>query len=304
MAMSEKSKVKNDCITLMVIPHNAEKTYSLRLSRSLLASIIILWFASIGIASYVLTRHVDYDLTKRANIQLTEKNAYFIQKLASANEAFQRVAKMEEELRAMLKLKTKKALLEYTGEGGPTTADQAALMQALSSRSTLTQGEFDESLGYLNKAARMRLESYGELKKYVTTQRSLLASRPTLWPVRGWVTSRFGYRVSPFFEGTTFHQGLDIANEEGTSIKAPADGVIIFNGWQGSYGKLIVIDHGYGYSTRFGHQERTLVNIGQRVKRGQVIGFLGNTGRSTAPHLHYEVRLNGVPLNPIKFLKE
>lgn len=302
--MSDKKKAKNDSVTLMLIPHNAGKTYSLSLSKRLLVAGVLFWFATIGVASYVLTRHADYELTKRANIQLTEKNAYFVKNLSNANEAFQRVAKVEEELRAMLKMKSKKALLEYTGEGGPTTADQAALMQALNGRPTLTRGEFDESLGFLNKAARMRLASYGELKKYVATQRSLLASRPTLWPVRGWVTSRFGYRVSPFFEGTTFHQGLDVANEEGSSIKAPADGIVIFNGWQGSYGRLIVIDHGYGYSTRFGHLQRSLVNIGQRVKRSQVIGFLGNTGRSTAPHLHYEVRLNGVPLNPNKYLKD
>jgi murein DD-endopeptidase MepM/ murein hydrolase activator NlpD len=302
--MGEKGKGTNDCVTLMMIPHNAGKSYSLSISRRVFISLVVLWLATIGGASYILTRHIDYEITKRANIQLTEKNSYFVQKLSSASDAFQRVAKMEEELRAMLKMKTKKALLEYTGEGGPTTADQAALMQALSNRSTLTQGEIDESLGYLNKSAQIRLESYGELKKYVTNQRSLLASRPTTWPVRGWVTSRFGYRVSPFFEGTSFHQGLDIANEEGTSIKSPADGIVIFNGWQGSYGRLTVVDHGYGFSTRFGHLDRSLVNIGQRVKRGQVIGFMGNTGRSTAPHLHFEVRLNGVPVNPLKFLKD
>lgn len=302
--MGEKGKSRNESVTLMMIPHDAGKTYSLRLSRRVFVSLILLWLGTIGVASYILTRHINYELTKRANIQLTEKNSYFAQKLSSTNEAFQRVAKMEAELRVMLKMKTKKALLEYTGEGGPTTADQAALMRALSSRPALTMGEFDESLDYLNKSAQVRLESYRELKKYVTTQRSLLASRPTAWPIRGWITSRFGYRVSPFFEGTTFHQGIDVANEEGSSIKAPADGVVIFNGWQGSYGKLIVLDHGYGYSTRFGHLDRSLVNIGQRVKRGQVIGFLGNTGRSTAPHLHYEIRLNGVPLNPLKYLKD
>lgn len=302
--MSEKGKGINDNVTLMMIPHNAGKTYSVEISRKVAVSLAFLWLATIGVAAYVLTRHIDYEITKRANIQLTEKNAYFVQKLSTANDAFQRVAKMEEELRAMLKMKSKKALLEYTGEGGPTTADQAALMQALSNRPTLTQAEFDDSLGYLNKSAQIRMESYGELKKYVTSQRSLLASKPTTWPVRGWTTSRFGYRVSPFFEGTTFHQGLDIANEEGSSIKSPADGTVIYNGWQGSYGRLIVLDHGYGFSTRFGHLDRSIVNIGQRVKRGQVIGFLGNTGRSTAPHLHFEVRMNGVPVNPLKYLKD
>jgi murein DD-endopeptidase MepM/ murein hydrolase activator NlpD len=110
-------------------------------------------------------------------------------------------------------------------------------------------------------------------------------------------------RSSPFYEGAAFHQGMDIANEAGTSIKAPADGVVVFGGWQGSYGRLIVIDHGYGYATRFGHLDRSLVNVGQRIKRGQVIAFLGDTGRSTAPHLHFEIRVNGVPVDPLKYLK-
>lgn len=289
--------------TLMLIPHDERRTYSFQVSSLLLVVIGILWLATIGTASFVITRHIDYEVTKRANIRLTEKNAYFIQELASTHEAFQRVAKMEDELRAMLKMKNEKNIFKYTGEGGPTMADQAQLMSTLSNRSTLTPNEFAESLGYLQKNARIRMESYTQLKKYIAHQRSLMASKPSVWPVRGWVTSRFGMRHSPFFtDGLTFHAGLDIANEEGTSIKAPADGVVTFAGWQGSYGKLIVIDHGYGFSTRYGHLHRTLVNVGQRVHRGQVIAFLGNTGRSSAPHLHYEVRLNGVPVDPWKYL--
>jgi murein DD-endopeptidase MepM/ murein hydrolase activator NlpD len=175
-------------------------------------------------------------------------------------------------------------------------------MSSLGSKSTLTPNEFAESLGYLQKNARIRMESYTQLKKYIAHQRSLMASKPSIWPVRGWLTSRFGLRHSPFFDGLTFHAGLDIANEEGTSIKAPADGIVTFASWQGSYGKLIVIDHGYGFSTRYGHLHRILVNAGQRVRRGQVIAFLGSTGRSSAPHLHYEVRVNGVPVDPFQYL--
>lgn len=302
--MGWKKRSEKRTVTLMLVPHDSGRTYSFQMSKGMLITIALFWSFALGAASFVVTRHADYELTKRANVQLTEKNAYFSKKLAQADEAFQRVAKVEEELRAMLKMKSRKALLEFNGEGGPTTADQAILMQALSTRPALTRGEFENSLGYLNQTARAHLENYSEIKNYVVQQRSLMASRPTSWPVRGWVTSRFGLRVSPFYEGTLFHQGVDIANEEGTSIKAPADGVVIYNGWLSSYGRLIVLDHGYGYSTRFGHLDRSLVNVGQRVKRGQVMGFLGNTGRSTAPHLHYEIRLNGVPVNPNKYLKD
>jgi len=298
------SRKKDNYVTLMLVPHDERKIFSLRIPTIVLFLLAIAGLATIGVSAFILTRHVDYELTRRANIRLTEKNAYFVQELASAHEAFQRVAKIEDELRAMLKMKSKKELLKFTGEGGPSLADQANVMKMLNNRATLTPKEFAVSLTYLKKDARDRMESYQELKKYIATQRSLLASRPTSWPLRGWITSRFGPRHSPFFEGITMHNGIDIANEEGTSIKAPADGVITYTGWEGGYGRLIIIDHGYGFSTRYGHLQRILVNIGQRVRRGQVIGFVGTTGRSTAPHLHYEIRVNGVPVDPFKYLKK
>ena len=283
-------KEKKNYITLMMIPHNAAKTYCVQASIPLMVFLGLVWLATVGVSSYILTQRLNYDMVKRANIQLTEKNSYFIHELVKSHDAFQ--------------MKSRKALLEYTGEGGPTVADQVSLMKTLKNRPAITASEFDSSLGYLRKSASENLETYNELKKYVATQRSLLASCPTAWPVRGWITSRFGMRQSPFWDGLTFHQGLDIANEEGTSVKAPADGVVVYSGWQGSYGKLIVLDHGYGYSTRYGHLQRCLVNVGQRVKRGQVIAFLGDTGRSTAPHLHFEIRVHGIPVDPLKYLKQ
>ncbi|MBN1595695.1 M23 family metallopeptidase [candidate division FCPU426 bacterium] len=302
--MAKLAGKKKKYVTLMFVPHDEHQVYSLRISSITLLFLGFICLIAIGASSFIMTRHVNYELTRRANIQLTEKNAYFVQELARTHEAFQRVAKIEDELRAMLKMKNKNELLQFTGEGGPSPVDQVNLMKNLNNRATLTPNEFASSLTFLRKDAQEKIESYQELKKYIATQRSLLASTPADWPVRGWITSRFGMRNSPFFEGTTFHQGLDIANEEGTSIKAPADGVITYTGWEGGYGKLIVVDHGYGFSTRYGHCQRILVNIGQRVRRGQVIGFIGSTGRSTAPHLHYEIRTNGVPVDPLKYLKK
>jgi murein DD-endopeptidase MepM/ murein hydrolase activator NlpD len=299
-----QTRKKKKFITLMFVPHDERQIFSLKIPTWALFIVGAFGLVTIGISSFIMTRHFDYEVTRRANIQLNEKNAFFVQELASTHEAFQRVAKIENEVRAMLKMKNKKALIKFTGEGGPSLADQANLMNTLNNRATLTSKEFAKSLTYLKKDARDRMESYQELKKYIATQRSLLASKPSNWPIRGWITSRFGMRNSPFSDGMTKHLGLDIANEAGTSIKAPADGVITYTGWEGGYGKLIVIDHGYGLSTRYGHMQRGLVNIGQRVRRGQVIGFVGSTGRSTAPHLHYEVRVNGVPVDPLKYLKK
>ncbi|MBI3998633.1 MAG: peptidoglycan DD-metalloendopeptidase family protein [Armatimonadetes bacterium] len=119
-----------------------------------------------------------------------------------------------------------------------------------------------------------------------------------LWPLRGPMTSRFGFRRHPIFRLRQFHQGVDISAPRGTPVRAADDGTVIFAGWYGGYGKLVIIDHGQGMSTLSGHLSAILVRVGQSVVRGKVIGQVGSTGYSTGPHLHFEVRRNGRPINP------
>ncbi len=125
---------------------------------------------------------------------------------------------------------------------------------------------------------------------------------PSILPTFGTFTSGFGYRRDPFTGRIKMHEGLDIAGPIGTPVYATADGVVIKAEWHHGYGKLVEIDHGYGYHTRYGHLSQIYVHVGQKVRRGQKIGAMGNTGRSTGPHLHYEVRVGGVPQNPIKYI--
>ncbi|MBL8172135.1 MAG: M23 family metallopeptidase [Acidobacteria bacterium] len=130
-----------------------------------------------------------------------------------------------------------------------------------------------------------------------------LASTPSGWPVRGYITDGFGMRRNPFGGGgVESHGGLDIATNHGTAIEATADGIVIFAGMYGGYGNVVVIDHGYGVTTRYGHMSRIDVAVGQHVTRSKVIGAVGSTGRSTAPHCHYEVRLHDRPVNPLSYL--
>jgi murein DD-endopeptidase MepM/ murein hydrolase activator NlpD len=129
-----------------------------------------------------------------------------------------------------------------------------------------------------------------------------LLSTPSIWPVRGFVTSGFGRRRSPLGGGTTMHSGIDISNRVGTPIRAPARGAVTFAGPDGAYGISITLDHGNGIVTRYAHLNRPLVKVGDYVQRGDVIGELGNTGRSTGPHLHYEVILNGTPVDPMRYI--
>jgi murein DD-endopeptidase MepM/ murein hydrolase activator NlpD len=130
-----------------------------------------------------------------------------------------------------------------------------------------------------------------------------LSSTPSGWPVRGYITDGFGNRRNPFGGGgTEMHAGLDIATNHGTAIEATADGIVIFAGVYGGYGNIVVVDHGYGITTRYGHMSMIEVTVGQHVTRGKVIGAVGSTGRSTAPHCHYEVRLHDRPVNPLNYL--
>ncbi len=142
------------------------------------------------------------------------------------------------------------------------------------------------------------------LTRNVTTADWIKAnSAPNLWPVEGQVTGSFGERIDPFNGEGAFHSGVDIGSSYGHSILAPADGVVTLTESMGGYGKTIMIDHGNGISTRYGHLSGFAVTAGQRVQRGEVIGYVGESGRSTGPHLHYEVRINDTPVNPYKYLR-
>ncbi len=141
-----------------------------------------------------------------------------------------------------------------------------------------------------------------ELWETLSERQSLLGATPSIKPVRGWYTSKFGYRISPFTGRPVMHNGLDIAANPGTQIYAPADGVVSFAGYDPGYGNLVSVDHGYGVVTRYGHTSQIFVEVGQRVKRRDVLAAVGSTGRSTGPHLHYEVRVNNVPVDPQNYV--
>jgi len=132
----------------------------------------------------------------------------------------------------------------------------------------------------------------------------LITSIPTRWPTKGWLSSGFGSRSSPFGEGKEFHTGLDIANNSGTAVYAPGDGVVTYSGYSSANGNSIVLDHGQGITTQYGHLSKILVKRGEQIKRNQQIAKIGSTGKSTAPHLHYEVRINRIPIDPIRFLPQ
>ena len=180
------------------------------------------------------------------------------------------------------------------GGGGAASAASAAVVTTSASPET-NFGALKSLLGALEA----RLES---VQSRVSSQQALARATPSIWPVVGWFSSTFGARKDPFTGGDDFHSGLDIAADKGTKVLATADGTVETAGFNGNYGNSILIDHGYGIATRFGHLSRIAVQQGQTVKRGDIIGYVGATGRATSPHLHYEILLNGSPINPLRLL--
>lgn len=160
----------------------------------------------------------------------------------------------------------------------------------------------EEILDDLIRTAESQRRSFEELQAALKKIRQRLNCTPSIWPARGWVSSGFGYRRDPFTGLRQFHEGLDISNRIGTPVVAPADGVVVqvWKDWK--MGLTLKISHGYGITTLYGHLHKVLVEVGQRVKRGQKIALMGNTGRSTGPHLHYEIRLNGKAVNPRHYI--
>lgn len=141
-----------------------------------------------------------------------------------------------------------------------------------------------------------------EIDKNLLDKDSILKSTPSSLPVRGWVTSYFGQRLSPVAGVIKMHEGIDIGAPSGTKITAPADGIVTFSGNKPGFGNFVQIDHGYGIETLYAHASQTIARSGQRINRGTPIALVGNTGYSTGPHLHYEVRVNGIAVDPLYFV--
>jgi len=209
---------------------------------------------------------------------------------------------LDTKIRRVVSLGPRDRARQIIGIGGPDEIRLQSLAQMGEKKQDEALKEMHHELSELKGAASRQETSLQMLIEYFEDKRSLYASTPLVWPVRGWVTSPFGKRTSPFSGIRTFHEGLDIAAQTGTPVVAPADGVVIKAGFSPGYGNMIEISHGYGIKTVFGHNSRLNVKVGQQVKRGDVISYAGDTGSSTGPHLHYEVRLNGLPVNPMKYL--
>lgn len=210
----------------------------------------------------------------------------------------------EKKIRSIANIKNKKknALQEgLFGVGGSAPEDLDPKI-ALSEKHDSILREMHEQVEELNVAVKEQTEGFKSIITYFEEQRSLLASTPAIRPTQGSVTSTFGYRISPFTGLREFHKGYDIASHNGAPIVATANGTVSLSEYNGLSGNTIAINHGHGMVTRYAHASKLLKKPGSFVKRGEIIALVGDTGRSTGPHVHYEVHLNGMPVNPDNYM--
>jgi len=297
--------------TLIVVPDHDSPITRYRITRKLLfqaGAAAMLACGLVVAASYqylqVAKDAAENRILREENLSLRGQLQTVRRRVEHIGTTLERVERFDQKLRAITLLSD----TERSSANGSSSAPPAArpngteqLGRALSGAGSSASSSH---LDRLSLAAGRQEQSLQELTEYFQDQKSLLASTPSVWPARGWVTSDFGQRLDPYTADRMMHAGMDIAAEPGRPIYAPSNGLVVYAGPEGNYGNVIVLDHGYGIKTLYGHLAQVLVKTGDRVKRGGKLGSVGNTGRSTGPHLHYEVRVNGIPQNPRKFLLE
>ncbi len=236
--------------------------------------------------------------TREQRLQIRQ----FVKKVKDFEQQITRLDRFDRKLRVITALEGSGASEPKWGMGGADNreVDLYAPMPPDENRNAIEK--LSRDIDMLKNQAEVQEISFQELDEFFKGKESLLSSTPSIWPVRGWVTSGFGYRISPFTDKKEAHDGIDIATRMNAPVIAPADGIVVRTGRDMSYGNVLEVDHGYGVVTRYGHNSRVLLNMGERVKRGHVIAEVGNTGRSTGPHLHYEVMVNSIPVNPVNYI--
>jgi murein DD-endopeptidase MepM/ murein hydrolase activator NlpD len=196
------------------------------------------------------------------------------------------------------------ALVKSRAMGGGGTAGGGAKSESTYAKTLSALANPDDTFGLLRIVLEGLETRLHAVRSDVEKRNALAAATPSIWPAHGWLSSGMGRRRDPITGGTDYHAGLDIAGDKGQPVYATASGTITHVGYQGNYGNLIVVDHGFGLVTRYGHLSAFAVKKGDRVTRGDVIGRLGSTGRATGTHLHYEVHANGRLLNPLQLLTQ
>jgi murein DD-endopeptidase MepM/ murein hydrolase activator NlpD len=261
-------------ITIMLIPHSNSRPLSLKVPSIGVVLSVALWLVGSSYVVSLAVKTIEYR-------GMEEKLNYYSGQFVELNATMDALKKTETEFRRLFSLGSREKVLESV----PTTDRGSIDMEAL-------RGQI-----------RNTMERVKEIKEYLNEQKDIYLATPKGWPVEGRITSPYGTRENPLHGGRDFHSGVDISIASGSPVRATADGVVSFAGWSGGSGNLVVIEHGFGYSTFYAHNRKGAVSVGQFVKRGEVIAYSGSTGSSTGPHSHYEIWKDGRHINPMPFIE-
>lgn len=323
MPRKKWQKLKEN-FTVMVVPHSRKSVASFRLSLFSVylgfAVLAVLFLTGIGL-TFVYQR-MNRNMAELHHLRrVNEEQKAQIEELAEETKAIEggmaRIEELDRQLREIMQLEEKAGAadankdarsLVQDGSGG-VGGGQPVAYRTMQKTGAVSRGQKSEMLSELHSKTTALKQSIDqeeanltELKAKAISYMAYQAAKPSGMPARGRVTSRFGSRRSPFGRGVEFHSGFDIAASYGTPIVATGSGKVVSAGWLGGYGWTVKIDHGYGLQTIYGHASRLVVRVGQTVKRGQVISYMGSTGRSTGSHVHYEIHLSGRAVDPYPYL--
>lgn len=290
--------------TVMVVPHRGNKIYRYQMPIKFVKACVL----TLGIVTVVATAgffHYQYTLQK-AQTDMDE-----LQKLRSVNVAQEiqlnqlakNTAVLQEEMNKLNQLDAEvRRLLNKEELPGVSRSGVNRLSPQHSGEGGVAVKPKPEELNNLVKdmqvSVKVRGESLANLRGSLIERNIRASATPSIWPADGTVTSRFGWR----WGGSDWHPGIDIAADSGTPIMSAADGVVTASGWNGGYGRQVVVSHGYGITTSYAHNSENAVVVGQKVKKGQLVAYMGSSGFSTGPHVHYEIKVNGTAVNPAGFL--
>lgn len=293
--------------TILILPDATAKARKLHITRpaltvaSCLVGFVLMSFF-FSVYAYI-TLHSSLLELYHLRRQVGEQQQWLDQ-IQGIQDELNRLRDLDHKFRAVAGLKGVREQLQGRGIGGVSKESQDELLEALrAGRSSLAEA-MSRELAELSREVQARARSFRELKTSLEERRLLLRATPTIWPVKGWLTSGYGHRLSPFTGRQEMHEGLDIAAPTGTPIVATADGVVAFSGKLAGHGNVVFLEHGHGFSTLYAHNSRNAVSEGERVKRGQVIAYVGDTGYTTGAHLHYGVQRNGTWVDPQQYVVE
>ncbi len=294
--------------TIVLVPHSAEPSKVIEVSYKVLRIAtclgVILGIGALLVGYATVSRRVDIaraEGLEDENARLSRELGDIHGRLSNLSDTIAQISQRDARIRILANLDPIDPQVRAAGIGGPTSP---TLMAAASSSPLIRRtAEVRVDVNALIRRANLLASSFRAAADSLASHTERLAATPSIMPTQGWLSSAFAsMREHPILHVARPHEGIDVSAPMGSPIEAPASGRVISAGWETGYGNTLMIDHGYGVVTRYAHTSRILVSVGQRVKRGQRVALVGNSGLATGPHLHYEVHVNGRPVDPLRYV--